>query len=181
MDDVTIRPLEGSSARHREALEALAREVVEAGEMFAYVEVDGVLAYWLDPTGTAFVAERADGEVLGTYVVKPNQPGRGDHVANAGYMVAERARGRGLGRRLGEHSLEVARSLGFRAMQFNFVVAANPAALALWRSLGFRCVGTLPRAFRHDALGEIDAHVLYRELDPGEIPDPPQREGRDGT
>jgi GNAT superfamily N-acetyltransferase len=155
-----LRPFE---PRDRAALEAMAGEVVEDGDQFAYEDVAGVMGYWLGERTRTFVAER-EGEVVGTYALKPNQPGRGAHVANAGYMVARRARGSGVGRALGEHSLETARGLGYRAMQFNMVVASNRAAVSLWKRLGFEAVGTLPRAFRSRDGAEIDAFVMYREL-----------------
>ena len=141
----------------------MAREVVAAGEMFVFEEVGEVLDYWLAPQGLVFVAT-VDGEVAGTYVLKPNQSGRGAHVANAGYMVAESRRGRGLGRAMGEHSIETARDLGYLAMQFNMVVATNRSAVALWEHLGFRVVGTVPEVFRHPTEGLVDAHVMHMTL-----------------
>jgi len=147
----------------RPALEAMAREVVTEGLRFVYEDVAGVMDYWIAEDTATFVA--VDGsEVVGTYALKPNHPGRGAHVANAGYMVAEAARGRGIGRLLGTHSIETARALGYAAMQFNFVVATNHAALELWQRLGFRVVGRLPRAFRPPAGDCTDALVMYREL-----------------
>lgn len=106
----------------------------------------------------------ADGRVVGTYVLKPNQPALGSHVANASFMVSPVARGSGVGRSMGEHSLAEARRLGFRAMQFNFVVSTNEAAVRLWQRLGFGIVGTLPGAFRHARLGFVDAYVMFQEL-----------------
>jgi ribosomal protein S18 acetylase RimI-like enzyme len=93
-----------------------------------------------------------------------NRTGLGDHVANASFMVAPEAHGRGIGRLLGEHCLDEARRRGFAAMQFNFVVSTNAAAVALWKKLGFAIVGTLPRAFRHARLGLVDAYVMHRDL-----------------
>ncbi|HEX6885975.1 MAG TPA: GNAT family N-acetyltransferase [Planctomycetota bacterium] len=155
-----LRPFEPGD---RAAIEAMAREVVEEGRQFAYEDVAGVLGYWIGPGITTFVA--VDGtQIVGTYALKPNQPGRGAHVANAGYMVARAARGRGLGRLLGEHSLATARALGYSAMQFNFVVATNTTAVALWERLGFGVVGRLPRAFRLPEGGFADALVMHREL-----------------
>ncbi|MCA9668335.1 MAG: GNAT family N-acetyltransferase [Myxococcales bacterium] len=110
-----------------------------------------------------FVAER-DGEIVGTYTMAPNQLGLGDHVAHCGYMVAPSARGGGIGRALCEHSLAHARARGFRAMQFNLVVASNEGAVRLWQRLGFEIVGTLPGAFRHAELGFVDAYVMFRSL-----------------
>jgi len=101
---------------------------------------------------------------VGTYLLKPNQPGQGSHVANCGYMVARAASGRGIGEAMCRHSLEEARRLGFRAMQFNFVVSTNTRAVALWKKCGFSVVGTVPQAFRHPTLGLVDAHVMHRLL-----------------
>lgn len=160
MTDVDIRP---ATPADRDAIAAMAREVVSAGRMFAYEDVQGVLAYWFSAGASIFVA-RLGGAVCGTYVVKANQPGRGAHVANAGYMVAEAFRGRGVGRAMGEHSLDTARSLGFEAMQFNMVVAENEGAVRLWEGLGFRIVGTLPQVFRVPGGRRVDAYVMHRQL-----------------
>ena len=104
------------------------------------------------------------GSIVGTYILKPNQPALGARVANASFMVSLDARGLGVGRRMGEHCLDEARRLGFCAMQFNFVVSTNQAAIRLWQQLGFRITGTLPGAYRHARLGFVDAHVMFREL-----------------
>jgi len=101
---------------------------------------------------------------VGTYILKPNQPALGSHVANAAFMVLPAARGSGVGRRMGEHCLAEARRLEFRAMQFNFMVSTNEAAVRLWQQLGFQIVGTLPEAFRHSQLGFVDAYVMFRML-----------------
>ena len=149
-----------------DAIWALFQEVVRAGDAFAFDERttrEEALRLWCGPGSAAYVAV-VEGEVLGTYYVKPNQPGRGAHVCNAGYMVAGRARGQGVGRALGEHSLGEARRLGYHAMQYNFVVATNAPALALWKQLGFEVVGRLHQAFRHPRQGLVDALVLYRLL-----------------
>ena len=118
---------------------------------------------WMSGGHTTYVA-CVDGRVVGTYILKPNQPGLGSHVANAGYMVGEDGRGRGVGRAMCEHSLEEARRMGFLAMQFNMVVSANESAVALWKKLGFSIVGTLPQVYRHRELGLVDAYVMHRFL-----------------
>jgi L-amino acid N-acyltransferase YncA len=107
---------------------------------------------------------RAGGSVLGTAVMQPNRLGRGAHVATASFMVSEHARGRGVGRALGEHMLAWARAEGFRAVQFNAVVETNTAAVALWRSLGFAVIGTVPEAFDHPEHGLVGLHVMHRFL-----------------
>jgi L-amino acid N-acyltransferase YncA len=148
-----------------DAIVAIFREVVEAGETFAFpadMPRTDVLRFWTAPPARAYVAE-VDGHVVGSSYIKPNQPDRGSHVANAGFMVAEEARGRGVGRALGEHAIAEARRLGYRAMQFNFVVSTNPA-VKLWQDLGFAIVGTLPGAFRHPSKGFVDVFVMFRTL-----------------
>jgi ribosomal protein S18 acetylase RimI-like enzyme len=121
------------------------------------------LAYWLGHDKETFVAEQ-DGVVLGTYYMRPNQAGGGRHVCNCGYMTNAAARGRGIARRMCEHSLEYARSRGYRAMQFNFVVSTNERAVRLWQSLGFDIIGRLPAAFQHPTQGYVDSFVMYRLL-----------------
>src|SRR5216110_846970 len=107
---------------------------------------------------------KSRGRILGTYILRPNQSGGGSHVANAAFMVAPDARGQGIGREIAEHCLSEARLLGFRAMQFNFVVSTNDSAVRLWQKLGFKIVGTLPSAFHHPEKGYVDVYVMYRSL-----------------
>ncbi len=129
------------------------------------------LAFWRGGDHTVFVAEvppdaaaRTGPRVVGTYYLQPNQKGGGAHVANCGYATHAAARKQGIARAMCLHSLETARQRGFLAMQFNFVVASNEGAVALWKKLGFEVVGRLPRAFRHPARGLVDALVMYRAL-----------------
>jgi ribosomal protein S18 acetylase RimI-like enzyme len=121
------------------------------------------LTYWMGPEKETFVGEE-NGVVLGTYYMRANQAGGGQHVCNCGYMTHTAATGRGVARRMCEHSLGHARSRGYRAMQFNFVVSTNERAVRLWQSLGFQIVGRLPGAFRHPTEGYVDAFVMYRLL-----------------
>ena len=121
------------------------------------------LEYWFAADKETFVWKE-NGEVLGTYFLKPNQQGGGGHVANCGYVTAHAAQGRGIARQMCLHSLERAKERGFRAMQFNFVVSTNEHAIKLWTSLGFEAVGRLPLAFEHPTLGFVDALVMYRRL-----------------
>lgn len=142
------------------------RTVVAAGDTYNYPpDIDQATArdWWTTPPAQAYLAERGD-ETLGCYMIKPNQPGLGDHVANAGFMVAPLARGQGIATLLCEHAMEEARRAGFTAMQFNFVVASNTAAVHLWQRLGFQIVGRVPRVFRHARLGPTDVYVMHREL-----------------
>jgi ribosomal protein S18 acetylase RimI-like enzyme len=128
----------------------------------AMSEADAI-AYWMGSDKTTFVAED-EGEIVGTYYLRPNQAGGGRHVCNCGYMTSARATGRGIARAMCEHSIEQARRQGYRAMQFNFVVSTNERAVRLWQKLGFDIVGRLPEAFNHPIDGDVDALVMYRKL-----------------
>ena len=143
------------------------REVVAAGDTYAYDpgwSSEQAREVWVEsPPGLTVVA--LDGSrVLGTAKMGPNRPGPGSHVSTASFMVAGDARGRGVGRALGEYALSWAREQGYAAMQFNAVVETNEAAVRLWRELGFRIVGTVPEAFEHPALGRVGLHVMHRRL-----------------
>ncbi len=144
------------------------RAVVAAGETYAYPEGLGsadARALWVEsPPGVTVVAVDDDGSVLGSAKAGPNRPSRGSHVATASFMVAEAARGRGVGRALGEWVLSWARESGFAAMQFNAVVETNFAAVHLWRDLGFEVVGTVPEAFESATHGRVGLHVMHRHL-----------------
>ncbi|WP_114954951.1 GNAT family N-acetyltransferase [Sphingosinicella terrae] len=142
--------------------------VIRAGETYALdpdmTEAEA-LAYWTGGEGKeTFVAVR-DGRVLGTYFLRPNQPGGGAHVGNCGYMTSPEARGQGVARAMRDHSVARARERGFRAVQFNFVVSVNQVAVRLWQAGGFEIVGTLPGAFRHPRLGYVDVYVMYQVLE----------------
>jgi ribosomal protein S18 acetylase RimI-like enzyme len=119
---------------------------------------------WIAVPAATFVAHDAHGRIVGTYYIKPNQPGLGAHVCNCGYVVAPAAQGRGVASLMCEHSQATAVAMGFRAMQFNAVVATNERAVRLWQRLGFTVVGRLPGAFRHQRLGYVDALVMYKQL-----------------
>jgi len=158
--------IRAAEAADRDAIWAILEPVFRAGDTYTQprdITRDAALAYWHHEGHEVFVAE-ASGRVLGTYYLRANQAGGGDHVANCGYMTAPAAQGRGVARAMLEHSLEHARARGFRAMQFNFVVSSNERAVKTWQAYGFEIVGRLPGAFRHPALGDVDAFVMYRTL-----------------
>ena len=161
--EIVLRP---ATAADHDAIWAIFHEVVAAGDTYAYDPATPrgeALRLWCEAPRATFVAE-LDGRIAGTYFVKDNQPVLGSHVANAGYMTAGWARGRGIGGAMCEHSLAEARRLGYRAMQFNLVVATNEGAVRLWRRHGFDVVGSLPGAFRHARAGFVYAPVMYRVL-----------------
>lgn len=161
---LTIRD---ATDRDRDAVWEIFRATVAPGDAFVYdpnTPRQEAEAYWFAKGTRTYVAEQ-DGKVAGSYILRPNRPGLGDHVANAGFMVDPKARRSGIGRAMGEHALGEARRLGYRAMQFNFVISTNESAVRLWQNLGFRIIGTLPGAFRHARKGLVDAYVMFRSLE----------------
>ena len=153
-----------ATAADRDAIWDIFREVIAAGDTYAFdpgMSRHDALGYWFQADTRTYVA-KSRGRILGTYILRPNQSGGGSHVANAAFMVAPDARGQGIGREIAEHCLSEARLLGFRAMQFNFVVSTNDSAVRLWQKLGFKIVGTLPGAFHHPEKGYVDVYVMFR-------------------
>lgn len=169
MNDIHIRP---ATQHDFDAMWRVFRAHIASGDTYAHdaatTRADAE-RYWLAPPAMPFVAIETGGaggeRLLGMYKLQPNQVGRGAHVANASFMVSPDAQGAGIGHLLGEHAIGEARRCGFLAMQFNYVVSTNTAALHLWKRLGFTIVGTLPKAYRHLRLGYVDACVMYKVLD----------------
>ena len=160
---LTIRAATTADA---DAIWRILEPTIQAGETYTLprdMSREAALAFWCAPPHEIFVADEG-GEILGTYFLRPNQAGGGNHVANCGYMTASHATGRGVARAMCRHSLAHAKSRGFRAMQFNFVVATNERAVGLWLSVGFEIAGRLPEAFLSPSAGYVDALVLYRTL-----------------
>lgn len=148
------------------AVWGLLRPVLAAGDTYDWPRdwsEREALDAWFAPRAAVFLAEQA-GVALGASFIRPNGLGGGAHVANAGFVVSEEARGRGIGRALGLHALETARALGYAAMQFNHVIASNRPAVALWTSLGFRELGRAPKAFRLPTSELTDQIILFQEL-----------------
>lgn len=143
------------------------RDVVAAGETYAYpddISAEQAQQSWTPGARGVTAVAVDDVTVVGAVVIQPNRPGRGDHVATASFMVSPAARGRGVGRQLGEYALAWATSAGFRAMQFNAVVDTNTAAIRLWESLGFETIGIVPEAFDSAAHGLVGLRVMHRRL-----------------
>jgi len=116
-------------------------------------------AYYMD----TFVAIEND-EILGTYIIKPNQIDLGNHIANCSYMVNPKFQGRGVGKLLCEHSIKFAKEKGFLGIQFNIVVSTNEVAVKLWQRFGFEIIGKTPKGFRHKTLGLVDTYIMYKDL-----------------
>ena len=143
------------------------KPVVRAGETLPFdpaMDSEAAYAIWVEAALQAFVAVGTNGQVLGTYHIKPNGPTLAAHVCNCGYVVATTARRQGIGSLLFSHSQDQALKFGFRAMQFNLVVSTNKAAVQAWQRNGMGIVGTLPGAFHHQRLGFVDAYVMYKVL-----------------
>ena len=158
--------IRGNCADDAEQIWAILEPVFRAGETYMIdpdISKQDGLAYWCSPKHETFVAEEG-GQILGTYYLRANQAGGGAHVANCGYITAPAAQGRGIARAMLDHSLHRARERGFRAMQYNCVISTNTRAIRIWQDHGFAIVGRLPGAFRHPALGYVDALVMYRPL-----------------
>ncbi len=141
-------------------------KVITTGDTYVFspdTKKTDLSKHWFAPYMHTYVAEE-NGKILGTYIMKPNQIDLGAHIANAGYMVHPDAQGKGVGKMLCEHSIEKARSLGYKAIQFNIVVSTNQAAVRLWKQYGFEIIGTIPEGFKHLKLGYVDAYIMYRKL-----------------
>ena len=142
------------------------KAVIETGDTYVFdpltPQVD-LKKLWFTSSMTTFVAE-VDHRILGTYMIKPNQIGLGNHIANCGYMVSPNAQGQGIGRKLCVHSMAYAKQCGYLGIQFNIVVSTNTRAVKLWKKLGFRIIGTTPKGFRHATLGLVDTYIMFREL-----------------
>lgn len=142
--------------------------VFRAGETYAIardITAEAARLAWTRGPKETFVAlDQASGVLIGTYYLRPNADGPGSHVCNCGYVVAEKARGKGIAARLCEHSQQEAVARGYRAMQYNLVVSTNEGAVRLWQRMGFEIIGTIPDAFDHPRAGLVDGHVMYKPL-----------------
>jgi ribosomal protein S18 acetylase RimI-like enzyme len=155
---------------HRADCLYILNQIIDEGVAFPWDEPFDERAFnakYGRPGEAVWCAVDEQDRVLGFVHIKPNNDGRCSHVANCGYSVRRDARGGGVGRLLVEKSLEAARAMGFRAMQYNAVVATNERAIALYRSLGFKIIGTVPDGFRLGTPEDpryIDMHIMYRTL-----------------
>ena len=155
-----------AASADQQAVWQIIKVVISTGDTYVFdphSPEDEMIAYWFSPEKYVYVAEE-DGEILGTYWIKSNQPGLGSHVGNGAYMVSPKAKGKGIGRLMAEHSIEEARRIGFKSIQFNFVVKSNEVAVNLWKRVGFEIIGEIPEAFNHRELGLTNAYIMYKKL-----------------
>ena len=163
MEKIKITP---ATSADEERIWALLQPVFSAGDTYAVdplIDREAAIAYWMEADKTAFIL-RIEGQAVGTYYIRPNQPGGGAHICNCGFITAPSARGKGVARRMLDHALIEAKQQGYRAMQFNFVLASNQRALAIWQRYGFATIGRIPQAFLHPKQGYVDALILNRFL-----------------
>jgi ribosomal protein S18 acetylase RimI-like enzyme len=156
-----------SEPADQEAIWQILQQTNAGGDTFAYPSTwkrEQMIAYWFANDRYTYTAE-LDGAVVGSFFIKENQPGRGAHIANAGYTTDPAYRGKGIAAAMGRFSIAEAQRLGFLAMQFNLVVSTNEVAVRLWQRLGFRIIGEIPEAFDHAQLGLVSAYVMYQKLE----------------
>jgi L-amino acid N-acyltransferase YncA len=156
-----------ASPEHMPQIWNIFHDVVKSGDTYVYpaeTTESEFRALWCNPnTVTTYVALN-DNQVVGTYILRPNFPGHGAHIANCSYMVTAGARSLGVGRKMAEHSIAQAQDAGYIGMQFNIVVSTNTKAVRLWQQLGFEVIGTTPKGFQHQTLGFVDTYIMYKTL-----------------
>ncbi|WP_420603783.1 GNAT family N-acetyltransferase [Flagellimonas sp.] len=141
-------------------------EVIQTADTYVFdpnTPKSDLKKHWFADYMDTFVLED-QGKIHGTYIIKPNQIDLGNHIANCSYMVGPNAQGRGIGKKLCEHSIQFAKEKGYHAIQFNIVVSTNKGAVALWKKYGFEIIGTTPNGFRHPKLGLVDTFIMYKAL-----------------
>lgn len=140
--------------------------VIKTGDTYVFNPLtpkEDLAKHWFADYMATFVVEE-DGQILGTYIIKPNQIDLGSHIANGSYMVSPKAQGKGIGKLLCEHSIQFARERGYVGIQFNIVVSTNVRAVELWKKYGFQIIGTTPKGFRHPEQGLVDTYIMFQEL-----------------
>ena len=158
-----IRP---ASPQDQDAVWEIFSAVIQTGDTYVFspqTPRSDLPKHWFADYMQTYVAEE-NGQIVGTYILKPNQVDLGSHVANASYMVHPNAQGHGVGSQMCEHSLVLAKELGYSAMQFNIVVSTNQAAVMLWKKYGFEIIGTTPMGFNHQILGLVDTYIMYKAI-----------------
>ena len=160
---ITIRRAADSD---KEAVWKIIHRVISKGDTYVFSpdsSKEKMLGFWFGSDKHTYVAT-SDDEIVGTFLLKNNQPDLGSHVANGAYMTSPDFAGKGVGKLMGEYSIEEARRLGYKAMQFNIVIKSNERAVKLWQKIGFQIIGEIPDAFNHRELGMTNAYIMYRKV-----------------
>lgn len=162
MSDLIIRK---ATDKDFDEVWSIFKDVVSTGDTYVYSpDTSRSQCYKILMVHTFPYVALIDEKVVAFYVIRKNKPDLGSHVCNAGYMVNKIFRGKNIGRNIAKHSIEEAKKLGFKAMQFNVVVSTNKVSFKLWKSLGFKLVGTVPEGFNHSVKGLVDIHIMHRFL-----------------
>lgn len=141
--------------------------VIKTGDTYVFnpnTQKADLKKHWLADYMETFIIEDSSHQIAGTYIIKPNQIDLGNHIANCSYMVHPNMQGKGIGKKLCEHSLMVAKKSGYKGVQFNIVVSTNKAAIQLWKKFGFEIIGTTPNGFRHATLDFVDTYIMYKSI-----------------
>ena len=145
--DIRIKPYE---IKYLGSAVMIWNQVVEAGVAFPQTEPltreNGHL-FFEEQSFTGIACDEGTGQVLGLYILHPNNVGRCGHICNASYAVRADLRGQQIGEKLVSHCMEKGRELGFRILQFNAVVRSNTRALRLYEKMGFVRLGIIPGGF----------------------------------
>jgi L-amino acid N-acyltransferase YncA len=155
-----------ATSTDHEAVWHIISNVISTGDTYVFApdsSKEKMLNYWFSVDKKTYIAEE-NREILGTFYLKENQMDLGSHIVNAGYMVSENARGKGIGKAMAEFSIMEAKRLGFRGMQFNLVVKTNEKAVRLWLKMGFSIIGEIPEAYKHSEFGYVNAYIMYQKL-----------------
>ena len=158
--------IRATTAQDDAALWRMLEPVFRSGETYAIdpsISRQEALRYWTSADAGSYVIAQ-NGILLGTYYLKTNAQGGGSHVCNCGFITGPDAAGKGVARAMLSDALTRAKTSGYKAMQFNFVLSNNARAIDIWTRAGFDIVGRLPKAFDHPTDGMIDAFVLFKTL-----------------
>lgn len=142
-------------------------QVVEEGKAFPQTELlteENGDMFFKEQSFTGIAYDENSGEIVGLYILHPNNIGRCGHICNASYAVRADVRGCHIGERLVRHCLAKGKELGFRILQFNAVVRSNTYALRLYEKLGFVRLGTIPGGFLMKDGHYEDIILHYYEL-----------------
>jgi ribosomal protein S18 acetylase RimI-like enzyme len=142
-------------------------EVVDGGIAFPQIDTlskNEAITFFAEQSFTGVAENIESGEILGLYILHPNNIGRCGHISNASYAVTSSARGLHIGEQLVKHSLAKGKELGFTLLQFNAVVKTNIHAIHLYERLGFVKLGIIPKGFLMKDNSYEDIVLFYHEL-----------------